>query len=184
MCTSLYDREMQNSESYPSFPRTRESILGVARLLLMIFALPTQSHTLLDTPCYLSYLYIKQQRYPLGNDYEVGRVQISFRTRRLARTFNSASSLTRRHGDRMARTIQMRLAVLKNARTLSQVPTTPPDRRHMLRGDRSGQYAVDLVHPYRLVFVPDHDPIPRREDGGVNLDEVTAITIIEVVDYH
>ena len=78
----------------------------------------------------------------------------------------------------------MRMAVLNNARTLSLVPTTPPERRHMLRGERMGQYAVDLVHPHRLVFVPDHDPIPRREDGGVNLDEVTAVTIIEVVDYH
>ena len=111
-------------------------------------------------------------------------MQISFRTRRLERTFNSGRNLTRQYGDRMARTIQMRLAVLKNARSLSQVPTTPPDRRHMLRGDRSGQYAVDLVHPYRLVFEPNHDPIPIGEDGGVVLNEITAITIIEVVDYH
>ena len=109
---------------------------------------------------------------------------IGFRTRRLERTFNSSRALTRRYGDRMARTIQMRLAVLKNARTLSQVPATPPDRRHMLVGDRSGQYAVDLVHPHRLVFVPNHDPIPRGEDGGVNLDKVTAVTIVDVVDYH
>ena len=78
----------------------------------------------------------------------------------------------------------MRLAVLKNSRSLSQVPTTPPDRRHMLTGDRREQYAVDLVHPHRLVFVPDHDPVPRREDGGIDLDEVRAVTIIEVVDYH
>ena len=111
-------------------------------------------------------------------------MQISFRTRRLERTFNSARSLTRRYGDHMARVIKMRMAVLKNARSLSQVPATPPDRRHMLRGDRHEQYAVDLVHPYRLVFEPNHDPIPRMEDGGVNLDEVTAITVIDIVDYH
>ena len=78
----------------------------------------------------------------------------------------------------------MRLAVLKNSRSLSQAPTTPLDRRHMLTGDQREQYAVDLVHPHRLVFVPDHDPVPRREDGGIDLDEVRAVTIIEVVDYH
>ena len=77
-----------------------------------------------------------------------------------------------------------RLAVLKNARTLSRVPTTRPERRHQLSGRRSKQYAVDLKHPYRLVFKPDHEPIPLREDGGVDTDRVTAITVIDVVDYH
>ena len=84
----------------------------------------------------------------------------------------------------MSRVIQIRLAVLRNARNLYQVPVTPPDRFHLLRGDRTGQYAVDLVHPYRLIFEPNHDPIPRLAAGGVNLGQVTAITILEVVDYH
>ena len=84
----------------------------------------------------------------------------------------------------MARTIMMRLAVLKNARVLSLVPTSRPERLHQLRQNRSGQFAVDLVHPYRLVFVPNHDPIPRNEDGGIDRNRITVITITEVVDYH
>ena len=84
----------------------------------------------------------------------------------------------------MARTIMMRLAVLKNARALSIVPTSRPDRLHQLVGNRRGQFAVDLVHPCRLVFVPNHNPVPIREDGGIDRDKVTAITVIEVVDYH
>ena len=111
-------------------------------------------------------------------------MDITFRNRKLARIFNSERELTKAYGSRRARTIMMRLAVLKSARTLSHVPTTPPERRHQLRGDRDEQYAVDLVHPYRLIFVPNHDPVPRREDGGIDTDAVTAITIIEVVDYH
>ena len=45
---------------------------------------------------------------------------------------------------------------------------------------------MDLVHTLiRLVFEPNHDPLPRREDGGIDLDQVTAITVIwEVIDYH
>lgn len=77
-----------------------------------------------------------------------------------------------------------RLAVLKNARTLSDVPTTRPERCHQLRGRRSKQYTVDLKHPRRLVFKPNHEPIPLREDGGIDTESVTAITIIDVVDYH
>ena len=55
---------------------------------------------------------------------------------------------------------------------------------HQLKGNRDEQFAVDLVHPYRLVFEPNHDPLPRKEDGGINLEQVTAIKIMEVVDYH
>ena len=77
-----------------------------------------------------------------------------------------------------------RLAVLKNARTLAEAPSSPPDRRHPLKGEREGQYAVDLDHPRRLVFELNHEPVPRKQDGGIDLDKVTAIIIVDVVDYH
>ena len=92
-------------------------------------------------------------------------MDITFKTRKLAK-------------------IQVRLAVLKNARTLSMVPTAPPERLHQLKGKRKGQHTVDLIHPYRLIFEPDHEPLPRRDDGSLDLERVTAVTIIEVVDYH
>ena len=84
----------------------------------------------------------------------------------------------------MAEVIKMRMAVLHAARNLALVPTTPPDRRHQLVGDRDEQLAVDLVHPYRLVFEVDHEPVPRRSDGGIDTEQVTAITILDVIDYH
>lgn len=77
-----------------------------------------------------------------------------------------------------------RLATLQDAETLAEVPATPPDRLHQLREDRDEQFAVWLDHPYRLVFEPNHDPLPRREDGGIDPNQVTAITGFEVVDYH
>ena len=111
-------------------------------------------------------------------------MDIAFRTRKLEKTFNSAGELQKAYGARMAKAIMNRLAVLMAARTLALVPTTPPDRRHQLRGDRDEQFAVDLVHPHRLVFEPNHDPLPRKDDGGIDVEQVTAITIIEVIDYH
>ena len=78
----------------------------------------------------------------------------------------------------------IRLAVLKAARNLGMVPMTPPDRRHQLSANRDEQFAVDLVHPRRLVFEPNHEPLPRRDDGGIDTDQVTAITILDVIDYH
>lgn len=111
-------------------------------------------------------------------------MDISFKTAKLAKIFNKEKALRQTYGDRMAKTVGNRLKVLGNAPTLSSVPTTPPDRLHPLKGQRKGQYAVDLVHPKRLVFEPANDPVPLTEDGGINTDEVTEIVVIEVVDYH
>ena len=111
-------------------------------------------------------------------------MDIAFQTRRLAKTFNSAEALRKVYGEPRARAIMRRLAVLRAAGSLALVPTTPPERRHQLQGDRGEQFAVDLTHPYRLIFVPNHGHCPRKDDGGIDLERVTAITIIEVVDYH
>ena len=111
-------------------------------------------------------------------------MDISFKTAKLAKTFNEEKSLRRTYGDRMTKVIMTRFAVLKNAPALSSVPAARPERRHLLAGRRKGQYAVDLVHPMRFVFEPDHDPVPLTDDGGIDTDQVTAIVVIEVVDYH
>ena len=111
-------------------------------------------------------------------------MEIGFRTRKLQRLFSRRRALVREYGEPRANTLQLRLAVLGAAASLSDVPAAPPERRHQLTQDRSGQFAVDAIYPYRLIFQPDHDPIPRRDDGGIDLELVTAIVIVAVVDYH
>ncbi len=59
-----------------------------------------------------------------------------------------------------------------------------PGHCHALHKDRRDQFAVNLWSSYRLIFVPDHDPIPRRGDGGIDTALVKRIRIVEVVDYH
>lgn len=43
---------------------------------------------------------------------------------------------------------------------------------------------MDAKHPFRILFEPAHESIPAKDDGGLNWLEVTAITIIDVEDYH
>ena len=111
-------------------------------------------------------------------------MEITFRTRKLQKVFNSCKDIKRTYGDRMARAIQNRLAVLRSASNLSLVPSSRPERLHQLSGNRKGQFAVDLVQPQRLVFEPNLDPIPENEEGGIDKYQVTAISIIAVTDYH
>lgn len=73
---------------------------------------------------------------------------------------------------------------LKAADTLADISALPPARCHQLSGDRAGQFAVDVQHPFRLIFEPADDPVPRKEDGGIDLTRVRAIRILEVTDNH
>jgi len=83
----------------------------------------------------------------------------------------------------MAKVIRRRLDDLDAADNL-EVMRNLPGRCHELKGDRKGQLSIDLVHPERLVFVPAHDPVPIKEDGGIDWKRVTSIKIVEVVDTH
>jgi toxin HigB-1 len=114
----------------------------------------------------------------------IGVMDIGFKSNKLLKIFNSDKDLQKAYGSEQARLIKRRMAVLRAAPTLAHVPVEKPDRRHQLGADRQNQFAVDLKHPFRLVFTPGHNPIPRTEDGSIDLKNVTAIIILEVRDYH
>ncbi len=111
-------------------------------------------------------------------------MDIAFWTQKLEKIFDAADSLRRAYGARMAKVIMTRMAVLRAAASLALVPATPPHRRHQLAGDRKEQFAVNLVNLHQLVFEANHEPFPRRDDGGIDAERVTAITILDVIDYH
>lgn len=89
----------------------------------------------------------------------------------------------RRWGSDHYRLLQRRLASLVAAETLEEMSGVPGNC-HQLRADRAEQFAVHLWGAHRLVFEADHDPTPRRPDGGIDRVRVTRICITEVVDYH
>jgi proteic killer suppression protein len=59
-----------------------------------------------------------------------------------------------------------------------------PGRLHELSGNRAGQLSLDLDGPYRLIFAPDHNPVPRRTDGGMDWNQITAVLVLEIEDTH
>jgi hypothetical protein len=91
------------------------------------------------------------------------------------------------HGKPRATKIRNRMAEFRSAKSLMDFwpPKSGPSRCHELtKGKKAGQLSVDLDHPYRLIFVPCHNPLPLRTDGGLDWAKVTAITIIGVEDTH
>jgi toxin HigB-1 len=111
-------------------------------------------------------------------------MDIAFATNKLRKIFNSENELIREYGAEIARVIMRRMSILRAASNLDEVSYLPPPRRHELSGERKGQFAVDLKHPQRLLFKPNHDPVPCKSDGGVDLKQVTAIIILDIKDYH
>ena len=111
-------------------------------------------------------------------------MEITFQNTKLAKVFNPEQKLIQEFGPRNARVIMRRMMVLAAAPSLSDVSYRPPERRHELTGDRAGTFAVDIKHPYRIIFKPNHDPLPLKADGSIDLEHVTAVTILGVEDYH
>jgi proteic killer suppression protein len=109
-------------------------------------------------------------------------VDIFFKTAKLLKVCNSAALLQAAYGQENARRIQHRLFVLQAMPTLAEVPKLPPERCHALKGDLRGYYAVDALHPFRIVFTPV-TPL-RGRASAAQLRLVTAITIHDIVDYH
>ncbi len=111
-------------------------------------------------------------------------MQLLFRSRKLQKQCSSSKELRRTFGVEQAIVVEMRLSELRAAANLAQMRYRPRARCHELKAEREGQLSVDLKHPYRLVFMPAHEPLPKKLDGGLEWEKVTEIIILEVVDYH
>ena len=84
-------------------------------------------------------------------------MKVEYRNRSIEKVCTIASVAERSYGRQMADKIQLRIDQIKAADPLHQ--------------NRKNQYAVDLVHPMRLVF----------EKKG---NEIQIANIIEITDYH
>jgi len=73
---------------------------------------------------------------------------------------------------------------LRAATTLADISYLPPPRMHQLKGERQGQISLDLDHPYRLLITVANDPVPKKDNGSINLSTVTAVMVLGVEDTH
>ena len=111
-------------------------------------------------------------------------MDIYFKTKKLQKLCSQEILATREFGAKSARKLQQRLMELQAADTLDDISKLPPARCHELKGNRKGQLAVDLAEGFRLVFIPAANPVPTREDGGLDWRQVTEIEIIAIENYH
>jgi proteic killer suppression protein len=111
-------------------------------------------------------------------------VDIIFKTSKLEKECNDSRLSRKKHGTERADRLRRRLDELRAANNLEEIRSLPQARAHELIGDRAGQISLDLDHPYRLIIEPAHDPIPAKEDGGLDWQKVTAVRVLEIADTH
>lgn len=110
-------------------------------------------------------------------------MEIRFATKKLEKSCSLERDRARAYGPDAAKALLGRLTQLYAAADLSAMRSLPGGC-HELLGDRRGEFAVNLTKGLRLVFQPTEQPPPTKPDGGIDWSEVTAITILEVTDYH
>ncbi|MEO8972151.1 MAG: type II toxin-antitoxin system RelE/ParE family toxin [Ktedonobacteraceae bacterium] len=111
-------------------------------------------------------------------------MKILFQDRTLEKAYNNMSLLIRKYGPKRAKLLKRRLDDLEDVENLGEMHLLPQARCHELKGNRAGTLAVDLDHPYRLIFEPANDPVPRKPDGGLDWTEITVIRVLTMEDYH
>ncbi|MFB9056704.1 type II toxin-antitoxin system RelE/ParE family toxin [Mariniflexile ostreae] len=110
-------------------------------------------------------------------------MKITFGNNNLKKYANNDSLAERKLGKREAQLFKQRLDDLTAAKNLEDVRYLP-GKYHELIGNRKGQWACNLVHPYRLIFEPLEDPIPENENGQYLWIEIKGVELIEIEDYH
>ena len=98
-------------------------------------------------------------------------MDITYTTKKIKKVCTIAHEAEKKYGSKMAEKIHLRIDQIQAADTIDTLLLLQSGRCHKLKGDRKSQYALDLVHPYRLVF-------------NIIENEIQIANIIEIVDYH
>ncbi|MBQ5961124.1 MAG: type II toxin-antitoxin system RelE/ParE family toxin [Firmicutes bacterium] len=98
-------------------------------------------------------------------------MDITYKNNKIKKVCTDVKVAERTYGREMTDKIFQRIYEIDAADTVEMMIQFHIGRCHPLTQNRKGQYAVDLVHPYRLVF----------EKNG---DEIQIVNILEIVDYH
>lgn len=108
-------------------------------------------------------------------------MDILFHDKKLRELCEKQRKAERKLGPECARKLRARLSDLGAANQVTDLVAGNP---HPLKGDRYGQFALNLTGGWRLVFSPGNDPCPQNPEGGIDWNQVTIVCIEYIGDYH
>jgi toxin HigB-1 len=108
-------------------------------------------------------------------------LKVNFKDKKIREMCEKQAVAEKKLGAACARKLRGRLSDLEAAARVTDLAAGNP---HPLKGDRQGQFALDLAGGWRLVFAPDLNPCPTRPDGGIDWSQVIIVCIAYIGDYH
>lgn len=79
-------------------------------------------------------------------------MEIRFRTRKLEKQYRDYDAAKKAYGETVARKYVERINIIKYSQDIEELKRLPGLRCHALKGDRQGQWAINLTGYYRLIF--------------------------------
>lgn len=108
-------------------------------------------------------------------------MEVRFGDKKVRELCERRATAERKLGIDCARKLRTRLSDLEAASRVTDLVAGNP---HPLKGDRAGQFALNLAGGWRMAFVPANDPCPRTPDGAIDWSAVTIVCIEFIGDYH
>jgi proteic killer suppression protein len=111
-------------------------------------------------------------------------VDIEFRSGKLRKNCTDSEKAKKAYGVPRARKITQRLQEIQAASDLETLTQLRATGCHPLKGDRKGQFALELPDGFRLIFEPldENGEAIRKED--FDYKSVRRVKIIDIKDYH
>lgn len=98
-------------------------------------------------------------------------MEITYKNKNIEKVCTNASYAEKKYGSDMAEKIHQRIDEIDASETVEEMIQYHIGRCHHLKGNRKCQYAMDLIHPQRLIF----------EKKG---NEIQIVNVIKITDYH
>lgn len=110
-------------------------------------------------------------------------MKVIYKNSKLENSQTNDKVLIKKYGE-LAKKIKQRIIQLTEAENLSIIAKLPALRLHPYKGSRVCEWSIDIKENWRIIFELNHDPIPKQEDGGVDLLLIKAIEIVSIEDPH
>ena len=98
-------------------------------------------------------------------------MEVEYKNASIKKVCEEYGAAVKKHGPQLAERIHFRIGQIKAAESIEHLVRFSVGRCHLLDRDRKGQYAMDLLNGYRLVFT--------KKGNSIHIAH-----ILEVVDYH
>lgn len=108
-------------------------------------------------------------------------MKILFANKKVRKLCENQREAEKQLGSQCARKLRARLSDIEAASRVTELVVGSP---HSLKGNRYGQFALNLAGGWRLVFSPANEPCPIKGDGGIDWAQVTIVCIEFIGDYH